>query len=165
VLIPLLPICHRCPFAQLNQPGFKGGACACTADPQGRDITVMAKAGECPHDLFKDPANVAYPPAPNLPPRKAALNAAPPTPKIHNPGPGTELKRLLAKIGIHSSPTCYCNKMAAEMDANGGAWSLENADIIVDVMRSEAAKRKLPFVEVGARLLIRRAVKNAERRK
>lgn len=42
-----IAVCHTCPHSQHNQPGFKGGACACTIDPARRDITVRAAAGDC----------------------------------------------------------------------------------------------------------------------
>lgn len=74
-------------------------------------------------------------------------------------GPGTELKRLLAKMGIHASPNCACNAMADRMNREGGKWCLENIDIIVDVMRGEAAKRGLPFVSAIARAMVRRCAR------
>lgn len=40
-------ICLLCPHSQSNQPGFKGGACACTIDPVRRDIVERAAAGDC----------------------------------------------------------------------------------------------------------------------
>lgn len=51
-MTPLISICHRCPHSESNQPGFKGGACACTADPQRRQIRVMVKGEECPKGYF-----------------------------------------------------------------------------------------------------------------
>lgn len=77
-------------------------------------------------------------------------------------GPGTELKMLLAKVGFKASPSCRCNAMAIQMDANSPSWSLENVDAIVDVMRSEAARRSLPFVSAAARMMVRRAVRKAK---
>lgn len=40
-------VCLGCPHSEYNQPGFKGGACACTIDPQRRDIVERAKADDC----------------------------------------------------------------------------------------------------------------------
>jgi len=34
-------------------------------------------------------------------------------------GPGTELKKILASLGIHPGPTCVCNSRAAQMDVWG----------------------------------------------
>lgn len=36
-------------------------------------------------------------------------------------GPGTELKRILAKLGVNPSPSCDCNAKAKQMDA----WGIE----------------------------------------
>lgn len=71
-------------------------------------------------------------------------------------GPGTELKALLAKIGIHASPTCGCNKMARKMD-EWGQESLNHIEEIVDVMEATARKRKLPFLRTAGRILVRQA--------
>lgn len=73
-------------------------------------------------------------------------------------GPGTELKALLAKFGIHASPTCGCNAMAKKMDAWGPDESLNHLEEIVDVMEETATKRGLPFLRTAARLLVRRAI-------
>lgn len=75
-----------------------------------------------------------------------------------NNGPGTELKKLLAKLGI-TQGGCSCNSHAAEMDRKGPDWCTANLDTITGWLRDEAAKRKLPFSAVAARLLIRRAIK------
>lgn len=73
-------------------------------------------------------------------------------------GPGTELKALLAKFGIHASPTCGCNAMARKMDAWGPDESLKHLEEIVDVMEETAKKRNLPFIRSAGRLLVRRAI-------
>ena len=73
-------------------------------------------------------------------------------------GPGTELKALLAKFGIHASPTCGCNAMARKMDAWGPDESLKHLEEIVDVMEETAKKRNLPFLRSAGRLLVRRAI-------
>jgi hypothetical protein len=138
-----IEVCHGCQFNQANQSGFKGGAAACMADPAKRNIKERAAAGDC--ELFK--GGVAVVPAK--------------TPCASRGGPGTELKKLLGKFGIVPSGDCLCNTMASQMDREGGAWCLENIEIIVDVMRSEAAKRKLPFVSAVARMMVRRAVRKA----
>jgi hypothetical protein len=78
-------------------------------------------------------------------------------------GPGTELKALLAAIGIVASPTCKCNKMARQMDA-WGQESLAHMDEIVDVMEETAKARKLPFLRAGAKQLVRLAVWRARKK-
>jgi len=78
-------------------------------------------------------------------------------------GPGTELKKLLKLVGITASPTCSCNAKARAMDAGGCEWCEENLDTIVGWLREEAVKRKLPFVDLAGRLLVRRAIRNARK--
>ena len=88
------------------------------------------------------------------------VKAAKPTPAS---GPGTELKKLLATIGIYASPTCKCNKMAKQMDAWGWEESLKHIEEIVDVMEQTARKRKLPFVRTAGKTLVRIACWKAKR--
>lgn len=78
-------------------------------------------------------------------------------------GPGTELKKLLKKIGITASPGCKCNARAREMDARGVEWCAANLDTIVGWLREESEKRKLPFVDLAGRLLVKRAISNARK--
>jgi len=78
-------------------------------------------------------------------------------------GPGTELKKLLSKIGITATPTCSCNARAAEMDRQGIEWCKANVDNIVGWLREEATKRGLPFVDMAGRMLVKRAIKNARK--
>jgi hypothetical protein len=79
-------------------------------------------------------------------------------------GPGTELKALLKTIGIVASPTCKCNKMARQMDQWGPDESLAHMEEIVDVMEETARARKLPFLRVAARQLVRLAVRRARKK-
>jgi hypothetical protein len=79
-------------------------------------------------------------------------------------GPGTELKALLATIGIVASPTCKCNKMARKMDEWGPDESLAHMEEIVDVMEETAKARKLPFLRAGAKQLVRLAVWRARKK-
>jgi hypothetical protein len=79
-------------------------------------------------------------------------------------GPGTELKALLATIGIVASPTCKCNAMARRMDAWGPDESLAHMEEIVDVMEETAKARKLPFLRAGARQMVRLACWKARRK-
>jgi hypothetical protein len=50
-------------------------------------------------------------------------------------GPGTELKALLASLGINPSPSCSCNARAADMDRLGVAWCKENTATILGWLR------------------------------
>ena len=85
---------------------------------------------------------------------------------VHRPsdGPGTELKKLLKKFGIHSQANCSCNKRADEMDNQGNDWVEENIDIVVDWMKEEARKRKLPFLKTAGKILVRKAVANSRKK-
>jgi hypothetical protein len=80
-------------------------------------------------------------------------------------GPGTELKKLLAgwPFRIVAKPTCSCNAKARAMDAGGCDWCEENLDTIVGWLREEAAKRKLFFVDLAGRMLVKRAIRNARK--
>jgi hypothetical protein len=94
----------------------------------------------------------------------SALKPRPPRPAPPPPsGPGTELKALLATIGIVASPTCSCNKMAKKMD-EWGQESLNHIEEIVDVMEETAKKRKLPFLRTAGRTLVRIACWKAKRK-
>ena len=80
-----------------------------------------------------------------------------------NAGPGTELKRLLGRIGIVPKPGCKCEARAAEMDIRGPEWCEANVDLVVGWLREEATNRGLPFIDTAGRLLVRRAIANARR--
>ena len=92
--------------------------------------------------------------------------AVQPQPQASTTGPGTELKKLLAgwPFRIVSKPNCSCNAKARAMDAKGCDWCETNLDEIVAWLREEATKRKLPFLDVAGRMLVRRAICNARRR-
>lgn len=74
---------------------------------------------------------------------------------------GTALKKLLFFLGVHFLGDCQCHARAAEMDRQGCDWCEENIDTIVGWLREEATKRKLPFVDMAGRLLVKRAIRNA----
>lgn len=78
-------------------------------------------------------------------------------------GPGTELKKLLKKVGITASPDCSCNARARLMDERGIEWCEQNLDEIVGWLREEASKRGLPFMDMAGRMLVNRAIKNARK--
>lgn len=98
-------------------------------------------------------------------PRETKPGFVPPKPQPPPPafGPGTELKKLLAKVGITATPNCSCNARARTMDANGCDWCDGNIDEIVGWLREEATKRGLPFIDAAGRLLVKRAIANARR--
>jgi hypothetical protein len=84
---------------------------------------------------------------------------------IPTSGPGTELSKLLKRIGISPTPTCACRAKQQEMDLWGcdEASKPERIEEVVKVMREEAAARGLPFVDLAGRLLVRRAIQNARK--
>jgi hypothetical protein len=92
---------------------------------------------------------------------KAAAEAVKPAAPTH--GPGTELKKMLSKIGIKASPTCSCNTRARIMDEKGVQWCRDNVDTVVGWLREEATKRGLPFVDMAGKLLVKRAISLAEK--
>jgi len=99
-------------------------------------------------------------------PRHAKPGFEPPQPEPPAPpphGPGTELKKLLATVGIAATPNCSCNARAAEMDRQGADWCEENIETIVGWLREEAEKRGLPFLDIAGRLLVKRAIRNARK--
>lgn len=84
-------------------------------------------------------------------------------------GPGTELKALLKDwFGIVANFGCSCNAMAKKMNANGPEWC-QGAGMpeILKAMRTEHSKRLakretiLPWSEIGAKWLIRKACQRA----
>ena len=81
-------------------------------------------------------------------------------------GPGTELKKLLARVGITAAPDCSCNARAAEMDRQEQqtpGWCEANLDTIVGWLREQAEARGLPFLDIAGRMLVKRAIRNASR--
>ena len=82
-------------------------------------------------------------------------------------GPGTELKAILRKVGISSSPNCSCNAKARLMDvmeANAPGWCQENIDSIVGWLEAEARRRKLPFLRFGAKKLVEMAISKSRKK-
>lgn len=88
------------------------------------------------------------------------------TKETNNPdGVGTELKNLLAKwpFNIVATPNCSCNARAAEMNRKGIDWCESNIDTITGWLKEEAEKRGLLFIDFAAKLLVKKAIKNAKR--
>jgi hypothetical protein len=140
---------------------FVANVLPCIVAHDGDDILVDTNHPAYPakkknlHDELLE--NIA-----KTPPIGVSRSPAPVTNKF-SAGPGTELKKLLAKIGIKASPTCSCNKRAQIMDEKGIEWCKENIDMIVGWLREEATKRKLPFVDFAGKLLVQRAISLAEK--
>lgn len=78
-------------------------------------------------------------------------------------GPGTILHNMLKKIGIKTTPNCSCLQRAIEMNKKGPEWCEQNLDTILGWLKEESAKRKLPFIELAAKLLVQRAIKQSKK--
>lgn len=115
-------------------------------------MITMQKSGWL-RGLLTPASPVPYPMLPPPPP------PPPQTLEDFPNGPGTILSKMLAKIGIKSTPNCSCRRRAMEMNNRGPDWCAENIDMITGWLREESEKRKLPFVDFAGRLLIQRAVK------
>ena len=108
--------------------------------------------------------DVDHPAYPRQP--KPGFAPEPPPEPAPTHGPGTELKKLLKKVGITASPDCSCNARARLMDENEQrepGWVEANLDTVVGWLREEATKRGLPFLDMAGRMLVRRAIANARR--
>ena len=89
---------------------------------------------------------------------------ATPVSALATSGPGTELKALLKTIGITASPTCSCNKRAKVMDEKGCDWCEEHIDEIDGWLAEEAKNRKLPYLSLAGKTLIRLAILRARKK-
>lgn len=101
-----------------------------------------------------DTAHPAYPRA-----AKPGWTPSPPA------GPGTEMKKLLAAVGIVASENCPCEQHARQMDAWGADECGRRVNEIVGWLRAEAAERGLPFLDSAGRMLVRLAIRNARNAK
>lgn len=80
-------------------------------------------------------------------------------------GVGQEIKKLLAYIGITSTPTCGCNAYAAKLDMDGPDLATDNIEEILDWMHEQAKQRELEkfFVRSAVRLMVQLAIKRARK--
>lgn len=78
-------------------------------------------------------------------------------------GPGTILASMFSAIGIKSSPTCSCRKHALEMNRNGIEWCENNLDTICGWLKQECEKRKIPYVDAVARMVVNRAINKSKK--
>lgn len=77
---------------------------------------------------------------------------------------GVALKALLKKwLNITATENCSCNARAAFMDEKGCDWCEQNIDLIVKWLREEAEKRRLPFIDLAGKILVKRAIHNARK--
>jgi len=78
-------------------------------------------------------------------------------------GPGTELKKLLGRVGIKATANCSCNRRAREMDERGAAWCRENIDTISGWLAEQASRRGLPYSATLGKQIILLAIRAAEK--
>lgn len=81
-------------------------------------------------------------------------------------GPGTELKKLLSKMGIKYTSGCKCSDRAKHMDymeQKDPGWTERNIEEVVDWMQQEAKNRNLPFLRTPAKLLVKLAIRRAKK--
>lgn len=81
-------------------------------------------------------------------------------------GPGTELKKLLSKMGIESTSGCKCSDRAKHMDymeQKDPGWTERNIEQVVDWMEQEATNRNLPFLRTPAKMLVKLAIRRAKK--
>jgi hypothetical protein len=134
--------CHRSNLeARCTERGYTlAEVMPCVASQDGDEWTI-------------DVEHPAYPRVSRLP------EPAP----IPTSGPGTELKKILARVGIVATPDCSCNAYAILMNANGCDWVEANMPTVVGWLREQAHARGLPFLDAAGRALVRVAVRNARR--
>lgn len=137
--------CHKSHlFARCAERGYRvSSVMPCVVSRNGDEWTIDEN-----HPAYPRPKQPSPPKPPPVP--------APPR------GAGTAMKGMLKRIGITSSPTCKCNARAREMDAKGLQWCRDNIDLISSWLKEEADKRKLPYVEIAGKTLIRLAIRRAE---
>ena len=98
------------------------------------------------------------------PGRYSAVASAAGTAPAPDGGPGTELTRLLAKVGIKYTENCPCKDRSRIMDAWGTRKCRDSIPQIVVWMREEAQKRGLPFLDIAAKGMILMAIRRAEKK-
>ena len=79
-------------------------------------------------------------------------------------GPGTELKKLLGRIGIKATSNCSCNARAREMDEKGVEWVRENVELVSGWLADQAKNRGLPYSAFVGKQLIALACSRAEKK-
>ena len=126
------------------------GGCSCA-------VNFFDPCAECPKGKWaKVFCNER--PAPTVP-----AGAIVETTRLPPDGTGTQLKRMLGKLGINPVGPCKCNARATEMDFRGPDWCEENIETIVDWLREESERRKLPFLAPAARMLVKLAIRKARK--
>jgi hypothetical protein len=75
-------------------------------------------------------------------------------------GIGSHLKKILRRFGIRSGFSCNCTEKAKALNAWTPDEAEKNIDAIVEMLKSEAMKRQMIFIDKLAALVVRRAIAN-----
>lgn len=116
------------------------------------NITI-AEANQRLEHLFKESGG----------PQAFLQKTFPPTLEADPYGPGSILHGMFSMLGIQSSPTCSCKQHALEMNVKGIEWCEDNIDVICGWLREESEKRKIPYVETVAKMVVNRAINKAKK--
>ena len=118
--------------------------------PAGDALVPAAPAIAAPHGAPPDGVAMWEPGAPShysggplvavIPPPAKEEPAPPPAVQAPGRGPGTELKKLLAALGLAEKLGCECNGRAVQMDLWGVAECREHRAEIVGWLKDGAAK-------------------------
>lgn len=95
--------------------------------------------------------------------QKFLQNLFPMTLEENPNGPGSILSNMISAIGIKSTPNCSCRRHALEMNDKGPDWCEQNIDKILGWLKEESEKRKIPFVETVARMMVNRAISKSKK--
>ena len=80
-------------------------------------------------------------------------------------GPGTILTGMISALGIKSTSNCACRRHALQMNNEGPDWCEQNIETILAWLKDESNKRKLPYVDTVARVMVNRAISKSRKLK
>jgi hypothetical protein len=89
----------------------------------------------------------------------------PPTLESDPYGPGSILAGMFSSLGIKATPNCSCKKRALEMNLRGVEWCEENIETICEWLKEESSKRRIPYVDTVAKMVVRRAINKSKKYK
>lgn len=98
-------------------------------------------------------------------PQEKLQNLFPKTLESDPDGPGSVLSNMISSLGIKTSPDCSCKKHAIMMNEKGADWCEENIDTVIGWLKEESTKRRLPFIQSVAKLIVKRAINTSRRLK
>lgn len=128
----------------------------------GTAVAIDCRDGESQHECLSRFLLEQQPPVVRL-----DSSSPPPGVVTQSPttgGPGTNLKAFFLKwFGQKATPNCSCNAVAAQMDTMGPQWCRDNMDWILEQIRMNAERRKLPFIRAVVEPIVLLAIRKAER--